>query len=697
MKLSLSRHYISLLLIICSVLIFGITLFAPVSYESSDPAFVLLTSQAIIEYNTVNLDAYENAIYPHYFEGNRRIFQRNGHYYHYSIGTGIFSVPFVWIANLIGKDMTIYEHGIATQNVISAILSALIFIIIYQICACYLDSLSSFVISTISVLGSTLISTIGGGLWNIVFAVFFELLALLHLSRYDSGKIKGINPYWLGFLLFSAFLSRPTAGFFIVAVFAYLLFKNRQLFLKVSVFSLMLLLFLATFVWFEYREMLPAYYSPRKVLSGSSASSFLVGFHGNLLSPSKGIFIFNPFLILVCGVTLRFFNNIKTNAMFWLSILWVFLHIMAISYKSIWWGGHAYGPRLLTDIIPALILVTVILWREVLLNSSLLWTKRMIATGFLTLGILGVFINSYQGLYNIYTQAWNEFPDSDVYTEYLFSWKYPQFLASKESLRRRNLEHYRNHLNVYPLGDTITYEGQEIAFNTDAYVGDNAIFHNWYLPETNWRWSKGTSSRIVFKPGAISRHKEYIMEIVSASLKSQEISVALNGTSIGYLELSPLTGTTPEIKTLTLSGILLDENNFNEIEFVALGPSIGDDWASRYEGFAFVSLKIYPQVDEQEGIYYFDSEFFEHSFSSAEENWRWPDGIPATITYSLDELHVDLEYVMGFLSGVLDVQTVDVVVNGTNIGNLTFAGPNPQTQVLTFRGHLLKANNTNQI
>jgi hypothetical protein len=37
------------------------------------------------------------------------------------------------------------------------------------------------------------------------------------------------------------------------------------------------------------------------------------------------------------------------------------------------------------------------------------------------------------------------------------------------------------------------------------------------------------------------------------------------------------------------------------------------------------------------------------------------------------------------------------MINGTNIGNLAFAGSNPQTQALTFRGRLLKANNINQI
>jgi hypothetical protein len=106
--------------------------FAVVDTASSDPALTLLVSQSIIENQTVNLDAYKNVVeHRYHFDYNYRIENKNGHYYYlYPIGTPILSVPFVWIARLLGKDMVIHENEYALQNILSAFLCALIFIII---------------------------------------------------------------------------------------------------------------------------------------------------------------------------------------------------------------------------------------------------------------------------------------------------------------------------------------------------------------------------------------------------------------------------------------------------------------------------------------------------------------------------------------------------------------------------------------
>ena len=224
---NLRGKYISLLLIIFSILIFCIVYFAPVKDYRGDAALTVLTAQAIIEHQTLYLDWYKDAYRTDEAEKNRyyvdfdtdgKIVRRNGHYYHYSIGTGILSVPFVWVANLMGKNMVTPEDEFAVQNFISSLLSSLIFIVIYYIGRCYLNPTTSLVISIISVLGSSLISILGVALWNLNFTVLIYALVLLHLARHESGKIKAINPFWLGLLLFLAYFARPTAGFFIVAV-----------------------------------------------------------------------------------------------------------------------------------------------------------------------------------------------------------------------------------------------------------------------------------------------------------------------------------------------------------------------------------------------------------------------------------------------------------------------------------------------
>ncbi len=696
---------IHLWLILGAVAIFSIAYFAPTEEYKSDVGLTLLTSQAIVEHQTLYLDWYKDAYrtdtaiekrYYVNFDTDRRIVRNKGHYYHYSIGTGIFSVPFVWVANLMGQNMVIPEHEFATQNFISALSCAFTFLILYYICQSYVNSTASLVISTLSVLGSSLISILGGALWNLNFTVVFNSLALLHLTRYETGKIKSINPYWLGFLIFSAYLCRPTAAFFGIAVFIYLFFRDRKLFLRINALALLFLLVLVAFTWLWYGELLPVYYSPVKILPNLS-SAWLVGFYGNLLSPSRGLFTFSPFLILVLGVSIWFFPKMRQYPLFWMCIFWFGLHITAVSTRPNWWGGHTYGPRFSTDIIPAFVLMTALAWREIsrLAGPS---AQRILSASYIALGILGIFIHSYQGLYNPYTKQWNKHPNVDNYNQkYLLSWAYPQFLASKESLARRNLERYQDELSVYALGNAITHEGEPITFVDNAYIGPKAILWDWHKAEADWRWSAGALPRLVFKLGPIDFNQTYTVEILATSLVAQEVAVSLNQAEVGRLKLDAFTGAVPNAHKLVFNGNLLQANGLNEISFRLPNTLISTDWNARTAGLAFVSLKIYPAAADNKTIQYFESEFFQAGFSDAETGWRWTDGTVAKMIYPLEAVETGKAYTMQISAGAFGVQKVEVRLNGARLGELTFEGFEPQTHSLTFSADLLEQNSANQI
>jgi hypothetical protein len=679
MNLSLRRiRTSSLFLTICCICIFGLIYFAPKEYQGSDPRYALLVSQSIIEHQTIKLDAYKDKYEennpPYNFDRDYRIHRRDGHYYYaYPIGTSVFSVPFVWVATLMGKDMSIFEDDTATQSFISAVLCMLAFVIIYRICRCYLDMTASLVIAIISVLGSSLTSTMGAALWSHDFAVIFVALSLWLLALYESGKINAINPFLLGFLLFSAYFCRPTASIFIIVVLVYVYFRYREGFLRLVITSLTLFLFFVAWSWLQYGQLLPFYYTLGSKLTLSS--NLGPALYGVLLSPSRGIFVFSPFFVLVVVGLLPFFRRLRTRAMFWLSGVWFSLHVAAISSWDQWWGGRSYGPRLLTEVVLALILITVLLWREVSQISSLR-TKRIISAGYITLGILGIFINSYQGFYNIYTAQWNAYPDTGKYPKYFFDWKYPQFLATSQSLHDRYSEHIQDLLHAldnYSLGDKVTY------------ASDKAVFINWDEPVTDehWRWSQSTSPQIVLKLDDVDTSREYIMEVLLGTPLDQEVDVMLNDAKIGHLLLPAYTGSMPEAQTLVFSGSLLEHGSLDTIGFDASSP-----W------LAFASLEVYPLLGDKGDINYFDSEFFQTGFSGAEKGWRWTDGAVSTIVYPLATIEIKKDYTMKISSGALGVQEIGIVLNGTPIGNLTFEGFEPQTQTLTFSGALLKDTNT---
>ncbi len=59
---TLSLNQNRILLLLCSLFIFGLTYFASVNVASSDSALTLLVSQAIVEHHTAKLDAYKKDV-----------------------------------------------------------------------------------------------------------------------------------------------------------------------------------------------------------------------------------------------------------------------------------------------------------------------------------------------------------------------------------------------------------------------------------------------------------------------------------------------------------------------------------------------------------------------------------------------------------------------------------------------------------
>ncbi|RMF05648.1 MAG: hypothetical protein D6768_00860, partial [Chloroflexi bacterium] len=189
----------SALLLLLAVAVFGLTYFSTVNTASSDPRFTLLVSQSIIENQAIKLDHYEQLLGAHHrLNGNYRVKKIGGHYYYYyPLATSLISVPFVWVANLAGRNMTIENDELAAQNLISAILSALIVVLLYLICRCYAEPAAAFSIAGVSFLGSSLISTLGTALWSTDTFVLFNALGLWYIARFEQDRIKQLNPYYL--------------------------------------------------------------------------------------------------------------------------------------------------------------------------------------------------------------------------------------------------------------------------------------------------------------------------------------------------------------------------------------------------------------------------------------------------------------------------------------------------------------------
>ena len=413
-------------------IIFAVATTASVRDTKSDPYQQLLISQSILEHGTIDLTLYNddvNLIHIRDVNGQKFNF--------FPIGTALFSTPFVFALNQYGFDMR--HNDQQSQVIILSITGTLLFLVIYLIGTHYVSNVESFIITLIGILGSSLTSTLATALWSHNYAAIFIALSILILIKIESNKSADILPFALGFMLFSSYLCRPISAVFVASVLAYLLFTNRYAFIKTSFASLVLML---GFIWFSlhtYDNWLPSYYLPSRL----SSETYWTALVGLVVSPSRGVFVYSPFLILAFSCAVLLYKPLSRFRLYYLACICPFLYLLAIAKFPDWYGSHSYGPRYQSDFFVLYIVIVFMIARE--FSTGVIKKHVRICTFilFMILGLMSVWINAYQGLHNKWTQVWNEnLSTSDNKHKLIFDWSSPQFLASGESITQQAHENY---------------------------------------------------------------------------------------------------------------------------------------------------------------------------------------------------------------------------------------------------------------
>jgi hypothetical protein len=486
-----------------AAIMFYMTYTSPVSYVGGDAHLSLLVSQAILTHRTIRLDSYIDV--GNVTASDYQLAQYDGHYYYYGpLGTSLLSIPVVWLSNQVGLDMAVAGDDYRLQNFLAAILCSLVLVACYQICRCFLDWPASALITTVTAFGSAFSSTLGTALWSHNCAALTILIALFLLVRRLQDPTKRLNPFLFGFVLFFAYLCRPTSAIFVLSMLALILMLERRLFVRTVIALAIPAFFLMVYSWSVYGLLLPPYYLPERhgilpnqVLEDQYSAidpvSIGVVLYGLLFSPSRGLFTFSPFFLLaLAAIPWRQLRPPQT-ILLWSVLAWVTLQVLVLSRHRIWWGGHSFGPRLFTDITPAFLIVSAIAWRAISTQWTA-WKRRMVAAVYIATGIVGILIHSYTGLFNLSSTDWNGglmSPDVGYQLEYLFDWRFPQFWIERDSICTRNAEYAgrllaeeRVTIAPYRIGETIDFHEADL---NSRIATDPEWFRNvlprWPLPE----------------------------------------------------------------------------------------------------------------------------------------------------------------------------------------------------------------------
>jgi len=633
------------LLALCGLL-FTLPYFSIVKYYNSDPELTLLVSQTILEHGTTRLDRYQDQVVlgrPFAtFINSRKIVERGGHLYNYfPTGPAVLSLPAVAIARAGGWDMSRVQGNYVLQGYLAALSVVIVFLIMYQTARFYLDDKTSLLISLTATLGSTIVSTMGTALWSINFATIFVALSLYLLAK-GTNSWSRYTPYGLGVLLFLAFCARVSAATFIAPVLLYLFLYERRMVWATAIAALIPLILFLVWSRLEFGEWLPAYYSAARLQAERVA--MWVGVFGNLWSPSRGIFVFSPFLGLGVVASIVCWRQWRQRPLIPLILLWFVLLLLIIARGASWWGGVSFGPRILTELIPGLTLLVVLGWRELASLFSRQQRRFWLAI-YTGLAALAIVIHGFQGLYNSHATRWNQIidpiPDLPVLGwGDLFNWRYSQLLASPDwncgITRDRTLTFLENVpvLRNYEWGQEIRYPHEPFAdsvskaiqqmeaeqvrvFSEKIALPDAGDYVSFFPLILNMTASKGTNwavllglqapENIASLPETYCRaldivfqldesleaaNKSYVLALTAGSYGEQPLVLEVNGSATGE-QIVDKPASEPGTVMFLIPGHLLNLQGLNEVTIQLPEAQFTGLRGSGYSGLAFVQASLY--------------------------------------------------------------------------------------------------------
>jgi hypothetical protein len=390
-----------------------------------DSAFYLHTSLSIVREGNTNLDEYPDILAQIWWPPDRV----DGHQYDVApIGIPVLSVPIVWLADrvwpLIGQgDFQQYlqhHYPVELQSIMASILVALTAVLLYCLARRRLTWPYAVLLALMFAFGTTAWSVVSRTLWQHGPSMLLLTVALI-ITLQAQDKPQRIQ--YVGLIAALAYVTRPTNSIAVVAYTLFVLLFYRKWLWKYLAWAAVVAIPFIAYSLTTYHSILPSYYQGFALLSGAT---FLEAFIGHWVSPSRGLLIYSPILILaIIGIWL----TIKQRQ--WQRVDGLLLgiigaHWIVVSLWWNWWAGVSFGPRIWSDMLPYLAYFMI----PTLVAFAALRGKRrwLAAVGGVVLIGWSVFVH-YRGANTGEPMDWNGQPAPiDAFPGRVWDWCDPQWL-----------------------------------------------------------------------------------------------------------------------------------------------------------------------------------------------------------------------------------------------------------------------------
>ena len=300
----------------------------------------------------------------------------------------------------------------------AALITALSVLILYFTARRLTHERWAWLMAVVFAFGTTSLSVSSQALWQHGPSQLFVAWTLYCLVR-------GREDPWFsalaGLPLGLAFICRPLNLMLALPIAVYIIHARRKEFWAFCAAALPPLALFFAYNWFYFGSPFTTGFagtivSPSSLVGQHWAwfqTPILTGAAGILFSPGRGLLVYSPILIFsFIGIAVAWKERGRLLLKY-LSVATV-LMMLPIARLGHWWGGHGYGPRLLADVTPILVLFLFLLFER---HPVTPLKKFMITVLFgLSIGLHALGIVS--------DKTWNAYPnDINRHPERLWSWR----------------------------------------------------------------------------------------------------------------------------------------------------------------------------------------------------------------------------------------------------------------------------------
>ncbi|MDH5233485.1 MAG: glycosyltransferase family 39 protein [Gemmatimonadota bacterium] len=293
---------------------------------------------------------------------------------HFPIIPGLLNLPVHVVAYLLQVDLAARYSFLAllTSALIASASVVLIFLLLTELCR---ERTTAILGALVYAFGTLVWSVTSRGLWQHGPSLLFITAALYLLVR---KKESGIP--WAGLLLGFAVFNRPPNVLIAIPLALFVLVHHRAQFVRFCLFAAIPAAGLLLYSKFVLGSMMTLGQGQQMRFSPHPFANIA----GLLVSPARGIFVFSPIFLLSLPYVPQAVRGRDRHPLIPYLLAGTLALICLYAAWPIWWGGHSFGYRLLSETIPAFIVLLALGWEATIVGSR---TWRVAAAVLLSLSV----------------------------------------------------------------------------------------------------------------------------------------------------------------------------------------------------------------------------------------------------------------------------------------------------------------------